>query len=73
VLASGEGTAFKAAPQSSPAMLDPSEALKISIHFATLASGAEKKEDVEASGENLKGEEVVEIFGDQVHGWLATR
>jgi len=73
VLASGEGTAFKAAAQAHPAMLDPSEASKISIPFATLASGAEKKEDVEAFGENLKGEKIVEIFGDQVHGWLATR
>lgn len=38
-----------------------------------LASNDELKEDVEKFEKNLKGEKHVEIFGDQIHGWMAAR
>jgi len=63
----------KAAAQVHPAMLDPADAHKITIPFATLASGDEKQADVEAFGENLKGEKLVETFADHTHGFMAAR
>lgn len=68
-----EGQTVSVVVQAHPAMLDPQDALKISVPFATLASGDEKKEDVEAFGANLKGEKLVEFFADQGHGWMAAR
>jgi dienelactone hydrolase len=67
------GGKVKVAAQCHPAMLDPNDALKITIPFATLASGDEKEADVVAFGENLRGEKVLEIFRDQKHGWMTAR
>jgi len=38
-----------------------------------LASKDEPAEDVKKFEANLKGEKHVEIFGDQIHGWMAAR
>ncbi|PMD35396.1 dienelactone hydrolase family protein-like protein [Hyaloscypha variabilis F] len=66
-------TPFKAAAECHPAMIDPSEALEIKIPLAMLASGDEPAEDVKKFEANLKGEKHVEIFSDQIHGWMAAR
>ena len=66
-------TPFKAAAEVHPAMVDPSEATKIKIPLCMLASGDESAEDVKKFEENLKGDKHVEIFKDQVHGWMAAR
>jgi len=66
-------TPFKAAAECHPAMVDPSEAEGIKIPLCMLASKDEPKEDVEKFEKNLKGEKHVEIFGDQIHGWMAAR
>jgi len=72
-LVSGEGTLFSAAAECHPAMVDPSEAEGIKIPLVMLASKDEVKADVEKFEKNLKGEKHVEIFGDQIHGWMAAR
>ncbi|CZR51727.1 probable hydrolase related to dienelactone hydrolase [Phialocephala subalpina] len=70
---STSSTPFKAAAECHPAMVDPSEAENIKIPLCMLASKDEPKEDVEKFEKNLKGEKHVEIFGDQIHGWMAAR
>ncbi|RDW84859.1 alpha hydrolase-6 [Coleophoma cylindrospora] len=72
-LGSGAGTKWKAAAQCHPAMLDPKEAEDISIPYATLASKDEDKDTVVAFGKASKAETIVEIFEDQIHGWMAAR
>jgi dienelactone hydrolase len=54
-------------------MVDPSEALNIDIPFCMLASKDEPVDDVKKFEANLKGEKHVEIFSDQIHGWMAAR
>lgn len=66
-------TPFKAGAECHPAMVDPSEAENIKIPLCMLASKDEPKADVEKFEKNLKGEKHVEIFGDQIHGWMAAR
>jgi dienelactone hydrolase len=66
-------TPFKAGAECHPAMVDPSEALDIKIPLCMLASKDEPAEDVKKFEANLKGEKHVEIFGDQIHGWMAAR
>jgi len=66
-------TPFKAAAECHPAMVDPAEAENIKIPLCMLASGDEPKADVEKFEKNLKGDKLVEIFGDQIHGWMAAR
>jgi len=70
---SHSSTPFKAGAECHPAMIDPSEALNIQIPLCMLASGDEPAEDVKKFEANLKGEKHVEIFGDQIHGWMAAR
>ncbi|KAH8654471.1 dienelactone hydrolase family protein-like protein [Tricladium varicosporioides] len=66
-------TPFKAGAECHPAMVDPSEAEGIKIPLCMLASKDEPEADVEKFKANLKGEKHVEIFGDQIHGWMAAR
>jgi len=54
-------------------MLDPADAVGISIPFCMLASKDENKEHVKAFGEALEGEKVIHTFDDQIHGWMAAR
>jgi len=72
-LTSGKETGFKAAAECHPAMVDPKEAEGISIPLCMLASGDEPEEDVRAFEGKLRGEKYVEVFGDQIHGWMAAR
>jgi dienelactone hydrolase len=70
---STDSTPFKAGAECHPAMVDPSEATNIKIPLAMLASGDEPEEDVKKFEANLTGEKHVEIFKDQIHGWMAAR
>jgi len=72
-LTSGKDTLFKAGAECHPAMVDPSEAEGISIPLAMLASKDEPEKDVKAFEAKLKGPKHVEIFSDQIHGWMAAR
>ncbi|KAI9056202.1 hypothetical protein LZ554_001130 [Drepanopeziza brunnea f. sp. 'monogermtubi'] len=72
-LTSGTDTPFKAAAECHPAMVDPSEASAIKIPLCMLASKDEPASDVEKFKQGLSGEKHVEIFGDQIHGWMAAR
>jgi len=73
ITTSSESTPFKAGAECHPAMVDPSEASSIKIPLCMLASKDEPAEDVKKFEANLKGEKHVEIFGDQIHGWMAAR
>jgi dienelactone hydrolase len=72
-LASGPGTPFKAAAQTSPAMVDPKDAEKISIPTCVLASKDEPAEDVKKYEQSLKGVKHVEIYETQLHGFMSAR
>jgi dienelactone hydrolase len=72
-LASASGTSFKAAAQTSPAMVDPKDADKISIPMCMLASKDEPVDDVKKYEENLKGVKHVETFETQLHGFMSAR
>jgi dienelactone hydrolase len=54
-------------------MVNPDEAANISIPLCMLASKDESVDTVKAFEANLKGEKHVEIFADQIHGWMAAR
>ncbi|KAI9744669.1 MAG: hypothetical protein M1818_002198 [Claussenomyces sp. TS43310] len=71
-LSSSAGTPWKAAAQSSPAMVDPDDATKVSIPMMMLASKEEKKEDVEQYGKNLTVPKQVEFY-DEIHGFMTAR
>ncbi|KAI8624894.1 alpha/beta-hydrolase [Xylariaceae sp. FL1651] len=64
---------FKAGVEAHPAMVDPSDAEKIKVPLALLASKDENPEDVKKFESNLTGPKYVETFGDQIHGWMAAR
>jgi dienelactone hydrolase len=72
-LASGSGTPFKVGAQTSPAMVDPADAEKISIPMCVLASKDENASDIKKYEQNLKGPKLVEIYDSQVHGWMSAR
>ena len=72
-LASGSGTPFKAAAQTSPAMIDPKDAEKITIPMCMLASKDEPAEDVKKYEQTLKGVKHVEIYETQLHGFMSAR
>ena len=59
--------------QTSPARVDPEDAKKITIPFATLASSGESAETVEVFDKALTTPKMTHIFGDQVHGWMSAR
>jgi dienelactone hydrolase len=64
---------FSIAASVHPAMVDPSDAEGLKIPFIMLASGDEPAEDVKKLEDALKVPKHVEIFGDQIHGWMAAR
>lgn len=72
-LASGSGTVFKAAAQTSPAMIDPKDAEKVSIPMCMLASKDEPTEAVKKYEQSLKGIKHVETYDTQVHGFMSAR
>lgn len=64
---------IKAGVQSSPAMIDPSDGEKAKIPMMILASKDESVEAVKKFEEALSVTKQVEIFDDQVHGWMSAR
>jgi dienelactone hydrolase len=64
---------FKVAAECHPAMIDPKDAEGIQIPVAILASMDENVEKVKQFEETLKVPNHVEIFKDQIHGWMAAR
>ena len=73
VLTSQKDTPWTAAVQTSPAMVDPEDAQKLTIPFATLASKDEDEETVSAFAKAQETPKLVERFEDQVHGWMSAR
>lgn len=72
-LTSTASTPFSAAAECHPAMVNPDDATNIKIPLCMLASKDEPADDVKKFEANLKGEKHVEVFGDQIHGWMAAR
>jgi dienelactone hydrolase len=72
-LIAGRQTKFKAAVQTSPAMVDPADASKVTIPMAMLASKDEDAETVKKYEEALTTTKHVEIFADVGHGWMSSR
>lgn len=64
---------FKIAGEMHPAMVDPADAEGISIPLIMLASKEDPADAVKAFEAALKGPKHVEIFDDQIHGWMAAR
>lgn len=54
-------------------MVDAADAQGINVPMALLASGDEPEEDVKKFEDALKVPKHVEIFKDQIHGWMAAR
>lgn len=54
-------------------MVDAADAEKIKIPITMLASKDEPAEDVKKFEAALTGPKHVEIFDDQIHGWMAAR
>lgn len=54
-------------------MVDAADAAKVTVPFLTLASGEEKKDEIEAFDAALDAEHLTETFGDQLHGWMSAR
>jgi len=72
-LVAGKDTKFKAAVQTSPAMVDSSDAEKVTIPMMMLASKEEPADEVKKYDESLKVKKHIETFGDQLHGFMSAR
>lgn len=72
-LLAAEGERFRAAVQTSPAMIDPQQAKKVRVPMMILASGDESRDIVEQYAKGLTVAKRVEVFGDQVHGFMSAR
>ncbi|GAM83776.1 hypothetical protein ANO11243_017660 [Dothideomycetidae sp. 11243] len=70
---SGKDSPFVVAVQTSPAMMDPADAEKITIPFATLGSKDEGAEAVNAFTDALKVPKLGKTFEGQVHGFMSAR
>lgn len=73
LVTSGDSNPFAIAAEAHPAMVDPKEAENIKVPLIMLASGEEPEDEVKQFEDNLKVSKHVEIFKDQVHGWMAAR
>ncbi|KAK0628626.1 hypothetical protein B0T17DRAFT_588700 [Bombardia bombarda] len=73
ILTSGDTNPFSIAGSAHPAMVDSKVAAKIKVPYFLLASGDEPEPDVKEFEKNLTVPNHVEIFKDQVHGWMAAR
>lgn len=58
---------------SSPARIDPKDAEQCTIPFTTLASKDENADEVKAFHKALPTQNIMHIFGDQIHGWMSAR
>ncbi|KAI5310772.1 hypothetical protein KEM55_002381, partial [Ascosphaera atra] len=72
-LACGNTNLFKVGVQCHPAMVDPADAEKITIPFATLASKDEDPATIQKFDANLKNEKFTDTYPTQIHGWMAAR
>ena len=54
-------------------MIDPSDAPKITVPYCMLGSKDEDANAIKEFENNLKVDKYVEIFDDQIHGWMAAR
>lgn len=72
-LIAGKDTKFKAAVQTSPAMVDAADAENVKIPMMMLASKEEPADDVKKYDEKLNVTKHVETFNDQVHGFMSAR
>lgn len=73
LVTSGDKNPFSIAAEAHPAMVDPAEAATIKVPFIMLASGEEPEDKVKEFEDKLQVPKHVEIFKDQVHGWMAAR
>lgn len=73
LVTSSDSNPFKAAAVVHPAMVDHNDAQAIKVPFALLASKDEPADEVKKFEDTLKVTKHVEIFGDQIHGWMAAR
>jgi len=73
LVTSGDSNPFKIAAVVHPAMVDPSEAEKITVPYILLASMEEPADTVKEFESKLKVPNHVETFSDQIHGWMAAR
>lgn len=73
LVTSSQDNPFAAAAECHPAMVDPADAKHIKVPLCMLASKDEDAGDVKKFADNLAVEKHVEIFGDQIHGWMAAR
>jgi len=71
-LTSAAGTPWKVAVQTSPAMVDPEDAAKVTIPMMMIASKDEKKEVVEAYEKALTVPNKFVTY-DEVHGFMSAR
>jgi len=72
-LVSAKGTAFKAAAQCHPSLLDPADADVVTIPMIMLPSGDEDVETVAEFERRLKTEKRVETFTERIHGWMSSK
>jgi dienelactone hydrolase len=70
---SGSSNPFSVGASIHPAMVNPKDAEGIKVPFILLASGEEPVDKVLQFEETLKVPKHVEIFKDQIHGWMAAR
>ena len=73
LIAGKPNTAFKAAVQTSPAMVSPEDAEKVTIPMCMLASKEEPVDDVKKYDEALKVKKHIETFDTQIHGFMSAR
>ena len=73
LIAGKPNTAFKAAVQTSPAMVSPEDAEKVTIPMCMLASKEEPADDVKKYDEALKVKKHIETFDTQIHGFMSAR
>ncbi|KDN71445.1 putative dienelactone hydrolase [Colletotrichum sublineola] len=73
LVTSGESNPFKVGAEVHPAMVEAEDAKGIKIPLIMLASKDEPEEDVKKFESNLSVAKHVEIFKDQIHGWMAAR
>ena len=66
-LTATSGTSFSAVAEVHPAMVEPKDGAAITVPICMLASKDEDPEAVKGFKENLKVENHIETFSDQVH------
>ncbi|KAK2048680.1 dienelactone hydrolase [Colletotrichum somersetense] len=73
LVTSSDSNPFKVGAEIHPAMVEAEDAKGIKIPLIMLASKDESEEDVKKFESNLSVAKHVEIFKDQIHGWMAAR